>query len=232
MKLRKAFVVSGLVVAAAVVLGGLALQFNVTRKALAQIASTYPVSAIVNRLQRYTIPSNNQQCLSDLAKLDVAFKAQSGFTDGNGCSVQHAVRLARVGNVRLDNAPLLTCSMATQLAEFESNHLQPAAQSVLGSKIKRIKHLGTYNCRSMRQFKGVLSQHAYANAIDVSEFVTEDGKTINVERDWKGEQDKSKVLKQIASSACLSFRGSVSPDGEANHFNHFHWDTGLYRSCR
>ena len=84
----------------------------------------------------------------------------------------------------------------------------------------------------MRQFKGVLSQHAYANAIDVSVFVTEDGKTVNVERDWKGKKNKSKFLKQVASSACLSFRVSVSPDGDANHFNHLHWDTGLYRSCR
>jgi hypothetical protein len=231
-KYRKVIVVTCLLGFVAVALGGMALQFNVTRKALVQIASTYPISAIVNRLQRYTIPSNNQQCLSELAKRDVDFKAQSSFSNDNGCSVQHAVRLSRVGNVKLDNAPLLTCSMATQLAEFESDYLQPTAQSILGSKVNRIKHLGTYNCRSMRQFKGVLSQHAFANAIDVSAFVTEDGKTINVERDWKGNKDKSKFLKQIASSACLTFRVSVSPDGDANHFNHLHWDTGLYRSCR
>ena len=215
-----------------VALGVLALQFKMTRIVLNQIAATYPISTIVNRLQLYTIPFNNEQCLNDLAKLDVDFKPQSDFTSGNGCRVQHAVRLARVGNVKLDNAPLLTCSMVTQLAQFESNHLQPTAKRVLGSKIKRIKHLGTYNCRSMRQFKGVLSQHAYANAIDVSGFVTEDGSIVDVERDWKGSQKKSKFLKKIALSACQSFRVSVSPDGDANHFNHLHWDTGLYPSCR
>jgi hypothetical protein len=209
-----------------------ATLFDMPRRALIQIASIYPISAIVNILQRYTIPSNNQQCLSDLAKLDVDFKTQSSFSKSNGCSVQYAVRLARVGNVKLDNAPLLTCSMATQLSKFEKHHLQPTAQSILGSKAKRIKHLGTYNCRSMRQFNGVLSQHAFANAIDISEFVLEDGRSISVEKDWKGKQKPSQFLKQIASSACLTFRVSISPDGDANHFNHLHWDAGLWGSCR
>lgn len=231
MKHRKFIVVACVILFLAVALGGLALQFNVVRKVLNQIVSTYPVSSIVNRLQRHTIPSNNAQCLADLAKLDVGFKAQSSFSNDKGCSVQHAVRLARVGNVKLDNAPLLTCRMATQLAKFEVDYLQPIGQSILGSKIKRIKHIGTYNCRSMRQYGGVLSQHAFANAIDVSAFVTEDGRTINVEKDWKGKQEKSRFLKKVAKSACKSFRASVSPDADANHFNHFHWDTGLYRNC-
>jgi hypothetical protein len=53
----------------------------------------------------------------------------------------------------------------------------------------------------MRQYGGILSQHAFANAIDVSAFVTEDGRTINVEKDWKGKQEKSMFLKQVASTA-------------------------------
>ena len=108
-------------------LGGLALQFDVTRKVINQIVSAYPFSSIVNRVQRHTIPSNNAQCLIDLAKRDVGFKTQSSFSNDKGCSVQHAVRLSRVGNVKFDNAPLLTCRMATQLAKFEVDYLQPVA---------------------------------------------------------------------------------------------------------
>jgi hypothetical protein len=232
MKHRKLIFIAFVSLFLMVALGGLALQFDVTRKVLNQIVSTFPVSSIVNRIQRHTIPSNNAQCLVDLAKRDVGFKAQSSFSNDKGCSVQHAVRLSRVGNVKLNNSPLLTCRMATQLAKFELDYLQPVAQSILGSKIKRIKHIGTYSCRSMRQYGNVLSQHAFANAIDVSAFVTEDGRTISVEKDWKGKQEKTKFLKQVSRSACKSFRVSVSPDADANHFNHFHWDTGLYRSCR
>ena len=232
MKHRKLIVIACVSIFLVVALGGLALQFDVTRKVINQIVSVYPFSSVINRIQRHTIPSNNAQCLIELAKRDVSFKAQSSFSNDKGCSVQYAVRLSRVGNVKLNNAPLLTFRMATQLAKFEVDYLQPVAQSILGSKIKRIKHIGTYSCRSMRQYGNVLSQHAFANAIDVSAFVTEDGRTISVEKDWKGKQEKTKFLKQVSRSACKSFRVSVSPDGEANHFNHFHWDTGLYRSCR
>jgi len=119
MKHRKFIVVMCVSLFLMVALGGLALQFDVTRKVINQIVSAYPFSSIVDRIQRHTIPSNNAQCLVDLAKRDVGFKAQSSFSNDKGCSVQHAVRLSRVGNVKLDNAPLLTCRMATQLAKFE-----------------------------------------------------------------------------------------------------------------
>ena len=157
MKHRKLIVIACVSLLLVVALGGLALQFDVTRKVLNQIVSAYPFSSIVNRIQRHTIPSNNAQCLIELAKQNVSFKAQSSFSNDKGCSVQHAVRLSRVGNVKLDNAPLLTCRMATQLAKFEVDYLQPTAQNILGSKIKRIKHIGTYSCRSMRQYGNVLS---------------------------------------------------------------------------
>jgi hypothetical protein len=122
--------------------------------------------------------------------------------------------------------------MATELAEFEQGKLQSTAKRILGSEIKRINHIGTYNCRSMRQYKGIISQHGYANAIDVSGFILKDGRSISVAKDWKGNGKKARFLKAVASSACQAFRVSVSPDGDANHWNHLHWDMGIYRSCK
>lgn len=168
----------------------------------------------------------------ELKKQDADFRLQANFKNKNGCKVEHAVRLARVGKLKIDNAPLLTCSMATQLVKFEKESIQPIAKRIFGSEAKRLKHIGTYNCRSMRQFKGVLSQHAFANALDVSGFVFKDGQSISVKRDWKVDGPKSQFLKEIASAACDTFRVSVSPDGDANHWNHLHWDNGPYRSCK
>ena len=212
--------------------GSIAFQFKPTRQILIQIASIYPFSAIINRLQHYGIPSNNAECLEELKQRDVSYKKQANFSNKLGCKVEYAVRLARVGEVTLDNIPLLTCRMAMQLSKFEEDYLQRRAMSVLGSKVQRIQHMGTYNCRAMRQFKNTLSQHSFANAIDVSGFVLADGTTINVAKDWKGTGKKSKFLKEVAGSACHSFRVSVSPDGDASHWDHFHWDAGPFRSCR
>ena len=189
-------------------------------------------SRVINKVQSFSIPRNDEACLLELKKQDTDFQLQANFKNEKGCKVEHAVRLARVGKLKIDKAPLLTCSMAIQLVKFERESIQPIAKRIFGSEAKRLNHIGTYNCRSMRQFKGVLSQHAYANALDVSGFVFKDGQSISVKRDWKIDGPKSQFLKEIALAACKTFRVSVSPDGDANHWNHLHWDNGPYRSCK
>ena len=217
----------------AIMLGGLFLIPDLSPKQLlVRLVSAKPASTIINRLQQYSPLPNNAECLVKLKERDVAFRLQASFSEPMGCNVEHAVRLARIGETKLDNAPLLTCRMALQISKFEYSTLQPNARRILGARIKRLKHIGTYNCRSMRQYQGLLSQHAFANAIDVSGFVLDDGRVINVEKDWNGAGRKSRFLKAINSSACSSFRVSVTPDGDANHFNHIHWDVGPYRSCQ
>ena len=203
-----------------------------TRRAVLQLVNSYPVSLIVNKLQEGHIPANDATCLKELGKRDVFFRRQGDFSEPTGCKVKSAVRLSRAGHVQFDNAPLLTCTMALQLARFSEDKLQSAARDVLGTTVKRMHHIGTYNCRSMRQFKGVLSQHAFANAIDVSGFELANGNVINVATDWKTNNDKANFLKRVSIDACAAFHVAVSPDGDANHFNHFHWDMGPYRSCR
>jgi hypothetical protein len=203
-----------------------------TRRTVLELVNSYPVSAFINKLQQASIPSNDAACLKELGKRDVRFRRQGDFSEPKGCKVKSAVRLSSAGQVQFDNAPLLTCKMAMQLARFSEDELQSAARDVLGSTVKRVRHIGTYNCRSMRQFKGVLSQHAFANAIDVSAFELSNGDVINVARDWRAKGAKAQFLRRVSSDACNAFHVAVSPDGDANHFNHLHWDMGPYRSCR
>ena len=199
--------------------------------ALFHTISNHRVAVVINKINRLSIPTNNASCLKELEQRDVEVRRQAAFSQSNRCKVEYAVRLTRVGKMKLDNAPLLTCRMAMQLTEFEQDTLQPTAKRLLGSEINRLRHIGTYNCRNMRKYSGILSQHAFANAIDVSGFVLNNGNSIDVEKDWKGSEPKSKFLKIVASKACDFFRVSVSPDSDANHYNHLHWDTGFYRSC-
>jgi hypothetical protein len=214
------------------VFGGSALVFEQPREGLIRIADSYPVSAMINMLQHLGVAANNADCLHELKLRDVAFKLQAAFSEPNGCTVDYAVRLARVGKTKVDNAPLLTCRMAMGLSDFEQDTLQPLARRLLGADVVQLKHLGTYNCRSVRQHNGILSQHAFANAIDVSGFVLADGRSINVAKDWKRSNEKSKFLRRVSSGACKVFRVSISPNADANHWNHLHWDMGLWGGCR
>lgn len=228
---RRRKIVISLAVVLALALGSAVIFVGASRDFLVRIAATTLASKIITDLQQYFLPPNDAACLDRLRKLDVEFTRQSDFSNPQGCRVENSVRLARVGRVRIDNAPLLTCRMATQLHEFEGERLQLIARRIFGAEVTRLNHLGTYSCRSMRQFKGILSQHAFANAIDISQFVLADGRSISVQRDWKGAIAKSQFLREVSSAACNTFRVSVSPDDDANHWNHFHWDMGFFKSC-
>ena len=224
-------IATGLAVVLALGLGSAVIFVGTPHDLMIRIATTPFASNIINKLQRYSLPPNDAACLESLRKLDIEFKRQSDFSDPQGCRVENSVRLARVGRLRIDNAPLLTCRMATRLHKFEGKTLQSISRRIFGAEVTRLSHLGTYSCRGMRQFKGILSQHAFANAIDISGFVLADGQSISVQRDWKSSSDQARFLREVSSAACKAFRVAVSPDDDANHWNHFHWDMGLFKSC-
>lgn len=73
-----------------------------------------------------------------------------------------------------------TCAVNAGLALWLRHGVQPAAAGVLGSRVVRIEHLGTANCRRIGGGEtGSWSEHATGNAIDVAAFVLADGRRIN-----------------------------------------------------
>ena len=73
---------------------------------------------------------------------------------------------ARAGQDPLYNsAPIVSCGMALGLARFEQT-LNQEAERYFGQGVARVEQGGTYNCRKMARFK-LVSEHAYANAIDI-----------------------------------------------------------------
>lgn len=112
------------------------------------------------------------------------------------------------------------------------------AQKILGSGIKFVHHAGTYSCRRQRgNGSGAWSEHAFANAWDVTGFELEDGRVISVLKDWQGGKGKDakarrKFLHKARDKACRVFRVVLSPDYNAAHRDHFHLDQGPSLSCR
>jgi hypothetical protein len=76
------------------------------------------------------------------------------------------------------------------------------------------------------------SQHAAANAIDISGFTFADGRSISLLRDWKGKGRDSDFLREVHRRACRYFRVALGPDFNPAHANHFHFDRGLMWTCR
>ena len=151
---------------------------------------------------------------------------------GGGCEAIGAVQLLDVG-VPITNLTAVTCPMAQGLADWTRTVRQLARES-LGADVIRIESFGSYACRPVNnQIGGRLSEHARANAADISAFVLADGRRITVEQGWNGADGRVRAFLRLAHRAgCRRFSTGLSPDSDRFHYNHMHFDMGRGPYCR
>lgn len=131
---------------------------------------------------------------------------------------------------------LVTCSMALAIARFETI-LQEEAQRTFGKRVVHVRHLGTFVCREMAAYPGWISEHSYANAIDVAEFVLEDGTSIKIYDHFAPKQPvattrEAAFLRKVARRAYDEevFSSVLTPFFDRHHVDHFHLDLARTRS--
>ena len=104
------------------------------------------------------------------------------------CGTPAPVLLRAVGHdpkVALDPPATLSCPMADTLGEWLRNTVQPKAKELFGSPVVKIQNASSYVCRN--RYNGtntLLSEHALANAFDVSQFLLANGTRITVLDHW------------------------------------------------
>jgi hypothetical protein len=90
------------------------------------------------------------------------------------CGTPAPVLLRTVGHhpkVTINPPAILSCPMADVLGEWLRDTVQPEAKAVFGSAVVKIQNSSSYVCRNRYGGAGTpLSEHALANAFDVSEF--------------------------------------------------------------
>lgn len=165
-----------------------------------------------------------RQCFAKLTSQAVAFTPLPDQNFGGGCSALNSVKLTDIG-VPTTNLGAMTCNLAANFAAWARYGVQPAARVIFGAEIEKIETFGTYNCRPIAG-SGKLSEHAHSNAIDVSAFVLSDGRRISIQKDWDGDRQTRQFLKIVHASACKRFNTVLSPDYNAAHHDHFHFDMG------
>ncbi|PHN30227.1 extensin [Pseudomonas sp. ICMP 460] len=157
---------------------------------------------------------------------------QADTPANSACPLRNVLRV-QGADVGLSSSFLASCPLAVAFALFERHSLQPAAQEVFGQAVTRVDHLGSFACRNIyNRAEGQLSQHASANALDIAGFRLADGRSISVLKDWPGQGDSARFLRQVRDGACDDFNGVLSPDYNAAHRNHFHLDMGRWWVCR
>ena len=104
------------------------------------------------------------------------------------CGTPAPVLLRAVGNdpkVAIDPPATLSCPMADVLGEWLRDTVQPEAKKLFASTVVKIENASSYVCRNRYGGETTpLSEHALANALDVSEFVLANGERITILKDW------------------------------------------------
>lgn len=215
--------------------------------ALPFLLSSTPGAAGPSRLHADLDPANDfdvgppaviDDCESRLRAAHVDFavaelkvrKQRAGFV----CGAEQVV-IYRKGptGLKWNAPPIVTCGMALALADFENVVADEAR--VLGQRVVRVEQGGTYNCRKMARFDFV-SEHSYANAIDVRAFTLQNGRRISV-LDYFGKLDGEP--KSVEGRFLRSLSRRLHDDGvfsvvltryyDELHKDHFHLDLARYR---
>jgi len=91
------------------------------------------------------------------------------------------------GNPKVEINPpaTITCPMAGALQIWLSKFVQPEAKALLGSSVAELQNVSSYACRNRNGgAKGLVSEHAFANALDVSAFILASGERVTVLESW------------------------------------------------
>jgi hypothetical protein len=209
------------------------------RTALALIATLLIAGCVSpsGKLQKSVRPANadatTRQCLADLGQLRARFTPLPEQDFGNGCAIKGAVQLS-AAPVPVTNIKAIRCPMARAVALWLRDAVQPAARAHLGSNVVQLDAMGAYACRRINgAASGKLSEHATANAIDIGGFRLADGRRISIVAGWNGGSDKERAfLRDIRNGACKRFQTVLSPDYNAAHYDHLHFDMGRGPFCR
>ena len=143
------------------------------------------------------------------------------------------------GRVALRPPALLRCPMIPQVEHWITNVVEPAALRNFGVPLAEIKVAASYGCRPINHKSGGrLSEHGYANALDVSAFILADGSAVTVKQGWRGDRRQQNFLREVHNGGCQEFSTVLGPNYDGNHNDHFHVDLarrgrdGLGQVCK
>lgn len=167
-------------------------------------------------------------CLAQKSvQVSASVQSMSAISGPGICGAEHPFKVSALagGTVGINTDATLACPMLPALDQWISEAVQPAAMARYGQPVVMVQTMGSYGCRSINHQSGAqLSEHAFANALDIGGFRLADGREINVQRGWRGDPVDSAFLHDAQAGACTVFTTVLAPGSDAFHYNHFHLD--------
>jgi hypothetical protein len=195
------------------------------------------------------IAAAKAECTTTLSGIRLDFEPLSPIQHGL-CGTPAPILLRSLGideKVELDPPATVSCDLAKALSEWV-DAVQREAKEQFGAAIAKLR-ASSYACRNIyNRANPPLSQHALANAIDLTGFVLTSGEHITVQEDWHNRsvdnpslfhlastatslpnlvpatQQKSEFVVKAHESACSIFGTVLGPRANKAHRDHFHLD--------
>lgn len=151
-----------------------------------------------------------------------------GLGGRGSCGLDHPFKVAASSraSVAMEPAATLNCPMIEGIDRWMANSVQPAARAYFGTHVVAIRQIASYGCRTRDSVRGArLSEHAFANALDVAGFRLADGREMTIGGGWWGGPPQQQAfLRTIFAGACREFYTVLGPGYNRAHANHFHLD--------
>ncbi|WP_447956768.1 extensin-like domain-containing protein [Vreelandella sp. EE7] len=189
----------------------------------------------VTQLKLKRLEGDRAGCLAALetappGELDVT--PMSDYSPTASCPLTNVVRM-NASSVRFNRSFVATCPMALAWVMFERHELQPAAERIMGSRVSQVDHVGSFACRNVYgRESGRRSEHATAEALDVTGFRFENGQRITLINNWNDEGAVGEFFREARDGACNTFGNVLGPEYNAAHADHFHMGMRGFSLCR
>mgnify|MGYP002784540685 FL=1 len=186
--------------------------------------------------------SEENACLAaGVVRQSPFLEARSALGGPSYCGAARPFQMAAAdqGRVALRPPALLRCPMIPQVERWVARVVKPSAEYYFGQPVVEMKVAASYGCRPRNNQSGAkLSEHGYANALDISSFTLADGRVVAVKGGWWGEERERLFLRAVHDGACSEFTTVLGPNSDKFHHDHFHVDLarhgrdGRQRYCK
>jgi hypothetical protein len=152
------------------------------------------------------------------------------------CGARDVFRLAALPDGVAVAPPItVTCAMADSLAGW-SKDVVDAADHELHRRVSALATGTNYECRGQNHVATAkLSEHAFANALDLAGFRFATGAAVTV-TGTPPDEASARFLLSVRASACRYFTTVLGPGSDPSHSDHLHLDMRQrmngYRICQ
>jgi hypothetical protein len=133
------------------------------------------------------IDAAKSECLRLLKDVVLDYEPLPPIREGI-CGAPAPILVKSIGSdpkVAIDPPATITCPLAAGLYAWLKNKVEPDAKAMLGTQVVKLTNASSYVCRN--RYGGAdtpISEHALANALDVSTFVLTSGDRLTVLDTW------------------------------------------------